>query len=1197
MVNPDAIRYDDAEMNRFTSLPLVPSETRATLRRRLPRFVPTIRHRSHREDRPTMLPDEDMLALLANVDITCASDKETARATYGHLAADMNLPTFDSLVGDGWFVPALGRMQASMHVSAAAERQTLNPALAAFMPARFKETIVVDRVPGTNPAVAEIATRLASGVIDWREVGCRTPSWVACRLWETRPTDLPGFAVLRWWLDRWDILGAPALLIGEAWDASDSRTFREFAIGALRAEPGLGDWSTVHVAVANEIAAANGLSRAAANIAIAVAPAEIVARAGWLVDPSVETAVDGVVDALGQPAALLSLLLDEVEAADHARAPHPTMRDLSALAANRPFLLAMLIKDVRLRPRLLADLMLDGPMAALACRVLVDYPTSNGSFDRRLEERDDRELRGMAIADGFSVLRHGLALGETSPAEGAAFIAYLYARPRRRRQDGPALNVAAAAKDMVADLPPHTTTDIANRLIHAARGTGPDDPTFLAALDLVAAAGIAGEVDGDPLLAAYVSAISAGAYSLEGGRIQPAAALALLDLSSGSVAFRRSTILSPVDFARTLPGVEADGLDNRGRLIRSARAVIRLLSRVVVVLGQDTPDDVVDALAAMVESGSRDDAAIHRVDAFSQEAVGMHFGAEPRSITADLGAALTTLDAQRRPKLRDALRQIAEPVALAQLVEAVPASERPFLREQAAKCDPDSAPAVHSLTAVQARVDALLRAGLPDAAATFLQQEAELKTRGDVADRDRVRFVNTLRLQFARGDWPAIYATQVPPGLPDFRRREWQASADFYRGLTQLRDPSAPPGAAAATFGSLLGRFPNETAYILNLQAARLREFIGDDSFAIVPIGKRAEGRRILAETEASLATGVPLSAEDRGILDANAGMLLLAIGEPVEAAGRLATVQTAHGDGMAAALLAVSLDRSGREEQAQGVLDEAERVFGTATQALAAARAVISGGAPSFAGGPFAIGSQDEISRIRGALAELRELSSARQAAVLSTVRDRPLAEYLTKQVRAASAGVTNLVPAMTEIKLRIGEDDLTLLLRELLAARLQLVGWSIPDQSKGGFTAAGNAGERDLIVQWGNTVLTVIEAVKANGYTPHAELRSHFQKLFAYAECQVYFHITYATVPDLKGLLDALRKIAIEDAPPGYVHRQIHELKPNGDEPRGWLATYEVDDDTIDVVFLVLDLGRDRMRQAAKTSVSGKAGNGAPQ
>jgi len=1144
-----------------------------------------------------MLTDGEMLALLANIDISCASDDKPARKAYRRFVAGANLPSFDDLIADGWLIPALGRVHSWMHVSVAAGRQTANPALAAFMPARFAQTVMTTRVPTSDPAVTDAANRLASGTLDWRELGCRTPGWVAARLWEARPANLAGPATLRWWLDRWDILGSPALLIDEAWDTASAAAFRDLAIVTLESEPGLGDWSTAHVALAKQIVVAGGASPLGGNFGITSAPTEIVGRAGWLDDPLVQSAVEGVVEALDQLAALLSILLDEVEAVEHAPGPHPTMRNLSALAADRPFLLAMLIRKVRLRPRLVADLLLDGPMAGFACRALLDFPASHGSFDRQIEERDDNELRGMALADALSVLRHGLAIGQTPPAEGAALLGLLYSRPRRHRQDGPAVSVATNATGMVADLPQQTAIEIAIRLVDAARGTGPDEPAFVAALELIAAAGIAAAIDGDPLLEAYVAALGAGMHSLSGERIQPAAAAALLELSTASVAVPRTGVLAPVNFGTALTSVaEADVLDTRGRLIRAARAAIRLLSRATKHLGQDAPDDLVDALVAMVEKVARDDPANDRVDAFSENAAAMHVATEIHPITTDLAGALAALDVQRRPRLRDALRQIAEPVALAQLVVAAPASERPFLKEQAAKCDPASAPTVHSLTAVQARIDALLRAGLPDAAATFLGQEAELKTRGDVADRARVRFVNTLRLLFAKEDWTAIYATQMPSGLPEFQRQHWQASADFYRGLAQLRDPAAPEGAAAATFEALVRRYPEDTAYKLNLQAARLREFIGPDSFAIMPASKRADGRRILAETDASLATTAPLAAEDVGILDANAGMLLLAIGEPAEAARRLAAVLRGHGDGMAAALLALAFHRSGREEQAQGVLDEAERTFGDATPVLIAARAAISGGTTSFSGGPFAIGSQDEVPRLRGALAELRELSSARQAAVLSTNRDRPLTEYLTKQVRAASAGVTNLVPAMTEVRIRLGEDDLTLLLRELLAARLHLPGWSIPDQSKGGFTAAGNAGERDLIIQSGNTVLTVIEAVKADGHIPRAELSGHFQKLFAYAECQVYFHITYATVPDVKGLIRTLKEIAIVDAPPGYTHRAIHELRPDGDVPRGWLATYDVDDDTIDVVFLILDLGRDRMRQAATTSVTKKPRSSAP-
>jgi hypothetical protein len=80
--------------------------------------------------------------------------------------------------------------------------------------------------------------------------------------------------------------------------------------------------------------------------------------------------------------------------------------------------------------------------------------------------------------------------------------------------------------------------------------------------------------------------------------------------------------------------------------------------------------------------------------------------------------------------------------------------------------------------------------------------------------------------------------------------------------------------------------------------------------------------------------------------------------------------------------------------------------------------------------------------------------------------------------------------------------EDDLTAFIQYLLAARVESLGWSVGDQSKGGFSAKGNTGERDLT--WGSSVLALIEAVICDRPLTQdvmkADLESHFQKLLGY-------------------------------------------------------------------------------------------------
>ena len=109
--------------------------------------------------------------------------------------------------------------------------------------------------------------------------------------------------------------------------------------------------------------------------------------------------------------------------------------------------------------------------------------------------------------------------------------------------------------------------------------------------------------------------------------------------------------------------------------------------------------------------------------------------------------------------------------------------------------------------------------------------------------------------------------------------------------------------------------------------------------------------------------------------------------------------------------------------------------------------------------------------------------------------------------------------------------EDDVTAFLKEILSARLKHIQWSVHDQSKGGYTSSGNPGERDLAIKKDTGVLALVEAVMtrlpaSNTFTL-GDLKSHLQKLIAYATCPVYFHVTYEMSGDQNGVIEYLRTL----------------------------------------------------------------------
>jgi len=148
-----------------------------------------------------------------------------------------------------------------------------------------------------------------------------------------------------------------------------------------------------------------------------------------------------------------------------------------------------------------------------------------------------------------------------------------------------------------------------------------------------------------------------------------------------------------------------------------------------------------------------------------------------------------------------------------------------------------------------------------------------------------------------------------------------------------------------------------------------------------------------------------------------------------------------------------------------------------------------------------------------------------------------------------------------------------------------VHFLNWVVPDQSLGGYTAAGNPGERDLVLKRDTAELAVIEAVICASSIRYENLKRHFQKLFAYSSCRLFFHLTYADLEDrLPELQEALQKIAQHEAPEAFVYRDLEIISSADSRPAGFIARYGVLDDEARVVFLVLDMGQHIQRGAAK-------------
>jgi hypothetical protein len=285
-------------------------------------------------------------------------------------------------------------------------------------------------------------------------------------------------------------------------------------------------------------------------------------------------------------------------------------------------------------------------------------------------------------------------------------------------------------------------------------------------------------------------------------------------------------------------------------------------------------------------------------------------------------------------------------------------------------------------------------------------------------------------------------------------------------------------------FAQLQGRNPHVAAYSIDLFASRISLLLEGNLFEQLHGEALVRGRQVLGEAEQMMLHARTLNASDSQIFNCNKALLLLALGQPEQANELLTSQRAGQLSDTIAAYKAVALSRMGQVHESLATLARAGRELGE-TAVLRSARAHIQSGKP-FAASASISSDDDPLSRIKKALGYLSQIDHIRQAEALRPPPE-PFDAFVIGHVRSAAASVAALVPMMKGLEIDSCEDDLSAFIRELLAARLQFLAWSVPDQSKGGFTAKGNPGERDLLIQKDSTILAVIEAVVCKPPVPY--------------------------------------------------------------------------------------------------------------
>jgi hypothetical protein len=882
----------------------------------------------------------------------------------------------------------------------------------------------------------------------------------------------------------------------------------------------------------------------------------------------------------------MRLLLADADSDDTSVGPHPIAAQIIDLAIGRPELFIALLFEVRVRPKLLVDLLIHPATSGVACLLIAQWSSPVGAWERSLIEHDNQLGKNEVFTDAVAILGEYVRTGKTSAAEAGALLNWLHGQASRSFIDD-----VASADSLISTLRREFTNFPSSILLAMAQSLyGPElrlglgASEFAAVIDLSDLGGIENEVDADTIVTAYAHSIAIGAYSLSAHRMGVTGAAALAQIASRTQELRRC-FLYPFDIQARF--VSATPQDNEFLLAdsigRSLRTHIRVLCRAIIGGAPDISEDLFDALVAAVRSGALQHKERGRIAAFAPRfETDIAWSAVDRPLAADLAAALTVAEQQRQQILLGVILETDEPTILAQLLSRSPPNLRSDIAKRIAKIAPTDAATIHSLTDMQARIDELLTAGATDAAASYIAAERTLRTYGKPAGRELDRFKNQLRLNYLREDWAAISAT----AYPQFSEPQEQASAvetlQQFHGLAAIMGPKPNLNQAKALFRTLFERRPS-LGFATNWFAAEIRDLLHSDSFGILKGQELRRGREAIEAVEKML-TQLPGSSVDE-TMECNRALLYLALGKPSQVLAVLSNVTLNRLRDTAAAYRAIALARLGRRSEATATLDGAEYTFGS-SPVLTAARSHIANG-EHFLSFPDASVYESLVENVASAIARFRIMDPVTQAGVLQRQPD-PFGALLIDYVRAAADALVSFVPLTKAFHTALNEDGLTAFIQRFLAARVDFLGWSVADQSRGGYSAKGNAGERDLVIAWGSSILTIIEAIMCDKPLSRdamkADLESHFQRLLGYGTVRVFFYLIYAYIEDKTGLMDLLIASANAARPTGFTYLGYDRIPHQDSRPPGFIARYEGDFGEVKVVFLVLDLGQQRQLEASR-------------
>jgi hypothetical protein len=1088
---------------RFPGLAFDRSGTRRILRHVFANLLATPQTHSVKSPSDVAVGDELLLKLLESVDFVRIGTLTNAKAEYEQ-RMEAGAPAFDDLKSQGWI--EVVREQIVIPVEYLRSFQQAHPSLAGAYEWLQKNQYAIHysaRKP-VDSEIARIIESLNNGQLSLDQVRSPRPDWVAARRWEQLCSELPPNAALARWLEEWKLLRWPTFIPQRTWSADALDQFRSAVFALIEAEP-LAGWDEIHEQVAAYMAHQQNASVEIARKNLRAVPSTLVEQYIWSITYGLERYFLARIWPLEALTALISLLIRDIQDTGNSPAPHPLWARLYPLIAQKPELIFPFGLQASVRSLPIADMLLLGSSTVLTCLLLWQWSLPGDALaGNELKESSER-LKEEAFLNAAEVLRYLVDNNEVKVTEVAALIRTIFGNgiAQTGSSEESSERMRQTLVQTLSELGRPKLISILDVAAQTGLG-GPADGMFTGLLSLVDASGDVNGISGAPFVTAYCNALATGDFQLSARQMDKGQSVSLYNLARQAGTSPISNLFDPLSLASRFATVSADAnsveaMQTLDSIKRSIRVHVRVLCRIVAGLNTEVPQDLLAALISAVRSGSANRADRKQADAFAAGFDAERPGKDrDRPISADLGEALTALGDEHRRRLLAAILMMEEPATLARLLSYVPSVLHTAIRDRIKVLTPGYSSNLLMLTEEQTRIEHLLNAGVTEIAALFLDEENKLETLGKVPGRSLQRLRFRLRLLLQTERWNELDNLHVPDDISESDKTAAQDALEFYRGLSLLA--RRLPGQAIEIFQRLHVRHQEIPAYFTNLHAAKTLALVIDNNFGFLDSDQREQARELIADGRRQVNSLRNLAETDRAPILLNSALLSLAIRRPKQALDLLSAIKTERPSETVYAYKALALHRLGNPGAALATLQDAENRLGK-TQLVEAVANQINIGTPFF--GPISSSmDEDPVRWIRRANEKLLALDAVDQARALSPA-DATIGDFLLRHLREASAGVTQLRPMMRKLGLDSSEDDVTAVLQGILNARLRLVSWALGDQSKGGWTAEGNPGERDLVVTRDTAILSVIEAIMVRNPTTHQAVRNdltlHFKKLFA--------------------------------------------------------------------------------------------------